>query len=84
MAGDCQAFETWGLFMSDSVTYRASAEVCAKLAADVDDPYAKVVLLNMAEGWLRLATYVERRQQNEVREHFGAEGLSDQDVNPNG
>jgi hypothetical protein len=69
--------------MNDSVTYRASAEVCAKLAADVDDPYAKLVLLNMAEGWLRLATYVERRERNEVEEHFGADSSSDQDVNPN-
>jgi hypothetical protein len=36
----------------------------------------------MAEAWLRLADYVERREQNEVGEPFGADRSSDQDVNP--
>ena len=73
-----------GSFMNNSAAYRTSAEACAKLAEDVDDPYAKLVLLNMAEGWLRLAGYVERRELNKVGEGYGADSSSDQDVNPNG
>jgi hypothetical protein len=62
--------------------YRAHAEACAKLAEAVTDPYHKLVLLNMAEGWLRLAGYVERRDQNEVREHFGADSSSEPGCEP--
>jgi hypothetical protein len=36
----------------------------------------------MAEAWLRLADYVERREQNEVGRHFGADNLHDHDANP--
>jgi hypothetical protein len=53
---------------------------CAKLAGAVNDPYDKAVLVNMAEAWLRLADYVERKQ-NEVGEQFDASSSSDQDVN---
>ena len=67
--------------MNSSDAYRANAEACAKLAKAVNDPYDKVILLNMAEAWLRLADYVERKQ-NEVGEHFGAGSSSDQDMNP--
>jgi len=70
--------------MNNGIEYRASAEVCAKLAENLDDPYTKVVLLSIAEGWLRLAAYVERREQNEVGERVGADRSSDHDVNPNG
>jgi len=57
------------------------AYACVKLAEAVNDPYDKVVLLNMAEAWRRLADYVER-QQNEVGNISGAGSSSDQDVNP--
>ena len=67
--------------MNSSDAYRANAHACVKLAEAVNDPYDKVILLNMAEAWLRLADYVERKQ-NEVGEHFGAGSSSDQDVNP--
>ncbi len=67
--------------MNNSDAYRANALASAKLAEAVDDPYDKVLLLNMAEAWLRLADYVERKQ-NEVGEYFGADSSSDQDVNP--
>jgi hypothetical protein len=70
--------------MKGSDAYRANAEACAKLADDVEDPYAKLVLLHMAEGWLRMAAYVERRARDEAGEHSGADNSSDQDVNPNG
>ncbi|HEY2230832.1 MAG TPA: hypothetical protein VGI22_24460 [Xanthobacteraceae bacterium] len=63
-----------------SDAYRANALACAELAEAVNDPYAKLVLLNMAEGWLRLADYVERRQQAEVGEHFRADSSSDKDM----
>ena len=82
MAGDWQGWGAWGSFMNNSDAYRANAKACAKLAEVIDDLPDKLVLLNMAEAWLRLADYVERREQNEAREHFGADRSSDQDVNP--
>ena len=68
--------------MENSDAYRANADACAKLAGVINDLLDKLVLLNMAEAWLRLADYVERREQNEVAQHFGADDSSDQDVNP--
>ncbi len=84
MAGSCRACEIWGSFMNNSVAYRETAEVCAKLAKDVEDPYTKLILLNLAEGWLRLANYAELREQGEVVKRFGADGSLDQDANQNG
>jgi hypothetical protein len=66
--------------MNNSDAYRANAAACAKLAEVINDLPDKLVLLSMAEAWLRLADYVERREQNEVAEHFGADGSSDRDV----
>jgi hypothetical protein len=68
--------------MNTSGAYRANAEACARLAETVDNPYTKLVLLNMAEGWLRLAAYLDRRKPNEVGERFGTNGSPDQDVCP--
>jgi hypothetical protein len=68
--------------MNNSGAYRANAEACTKLAATVDNPYTKLVLLNIAEGWLRLAAYLDRRKLNEVGEHSGADSSPDQDVSP--
>ena len=53
--------------MNNCDAYRANAEACAKLAEAVSDPRSKVVLLNMAEAWLRLANYVELRDQDVIR-----------------
>ena len=68
--------------MNNSDAYRANASACARLADEINDLPDKLVLLNMAEAWLRLADYVQRRAQNEVGEHFGAGSSTDQDVNP--
>jgi hypothetical protein len=69
--------------MNKSDTYRASALACAELAELVSDLADKLVLLNMAQAWLRLADYVERRDKGEGGEHFGADRSSDpDDVNP--
>jgi hypothetical protein len=68
--------------MNSSDAYRATAKACAELAEVVNDLSDKLVLLNMAEAWLRLADYVERRDKNEVGEHFGAERSTDQDLSP--
>ena len=54
-----------GSFMNNSDAYRANAKACARLAEVISDLPDKLVLLNMAEAWLRLADYVERREQNE-------------------
>lgn len=48
--------------------YRASAMDCAKLAEVVDNPITKATLLVIAEGWLRLADYVERTGWDELDE----------------
>ena len=68
-----------GSFMI-SDDYRANAKASAALAAVVHDLNAKVVLLNMAEAWLRLADYVERREQGQVGEHFRADNSPDKDL----
>jgi hypothetical protein len=47
---------------------------CAKLAAAVNDPYDKAVLVNMAEAWLRLADYLERKQ-NEAGGNISARAV---------
>ena len=61
--------------MSRSDEYRANAVASANLGATVDYLNTKVVLLNMAEAWLRLADYVERNQPRESRKEFGAATL---------
>lgn len=48
--------------------YRASAMDCAKLAEVVDNPIAKATLLVVAQGWLRLAEYVERTGRDDPEE----------------
>ena len=68
--------------MSNSDAYRANATACARLAEVVNGLPDRLVLLNMAAAWLRLADYVERPEQNDVGEHVGADGSSDQNVNP--
>jgi hypothetical protein len=67
--------------MNNCDAYRTNAAACAKLAETVSDPCTKLVLLNMAEAWLRLATHAEHRAHNLVPEHFGADSSSDQDEN---
>jgi hypothetical protein len=64
----------------NSNEYRANAKACAQLAEIVSDPYAQLLLLNMAESWLRLADYVEHRRQDQVGEHFHADSSSDKDM----
>jgi hypothetical protein len=51
--------------MGDCVGYRANARACAKLAEEVVNPRTKIVLLTMAEAWLRLADFVESREEQE-------------------
>ena len=68
--------------MNNSDAYRANAEACAKLAEAVNDPHGKLVILNMAEAWLRLAHFAEHRKSYEVVEHFGADSSSDRDAAP--
>jgi hypothetical protein len=67
--------------MNNCDAYRANAEACAKLAETVSDPCTTLVLLNMAEAWLRLAAYAEHRTHNLGSEHLGADSCSDQDEN---
>ena len=57
--------------MNNSAAYRATAEACAKLAQTVEDIHVKLILLNMAEAWLRLADHVERRARHEGGEPLG-------------
>jgi hypothetical protein len=68
--------------VNKSAAYRANAAACANAAEVINDLQAKVVLLNMAEAWLRLADYVARRERNEDGEYFGADRSADRDLNP--
>jgi hypothetical protein len=74
--------KTWAPYVNTSAAYRARAKACAKLAEVFNDPHAKPVLARMAEAWLRLADYVERRERNEVGRHFDADNSHDHDANP--
>jgi hypothetical protein len=51
--------------MDDSAKYRANAMACANFAERIADPRRRVVLLTMAEAWLRLADHAERRASRE-------------------
>jgi hypothetical protein len=45
----------------DTAAYRANAKACADLALEIGDPKTKLLLLTLAESWLRLADYVDHR-----------------------
>jgi hypothetical protein len=68
--------------MNNSEAYRATAEDCAELAATVEDRHVKLILLNMAEAWLRLAAYVEQRDRNGDCEPLEANGSPDHEITP--
>jgi hypothetical protein len=54
-----------GALMDDSAKYRANAMACANFAERISDPRRRVLLLSMAEAWLRLADHAERRASRE-------------------
>ena len=64
----------------NSDAYRSNAEACAKLVEGVDDPYAKVVLLNMAEAWLRLVDHVALAKTYQIDDAFGATNSPEPDT----
>ena len=66
--------------MNTAAAYRTKAEACAKLVQAIHDPYAKMVLLNMAEAWLRLADYVEHRNRPGQVAESRADGSPDNDM----
>jgi hypothetical protein len=43
----------------DSAAYRENAQECADLAKQISDPESRLLLLTLAESWLRLADHVE-------------------------
>ena len=49
--------------MSASDQYRTNAADCLRLASLVESPDSKSTLVNMAQGWIRLA---EQAQLNDV------------------
>jgi hypothetical protein len=59
--------------MHDSVAYRTNATACAKLAMEVSDPHNRLLLLSMAEGWIKLADYVDRRERDERAQRLGTD-----------
>jgi hypothetical protein len=69
-------------FMGRSDAYRANALGCAKLAEEINNLKARSMLLSMAEGWLRLADYVDRCEQGKLFEGLRPDGGSDEDANP--
>ena len=62
----------WGSLESKADRYRELAAECAKLAKGVLDDRAKSMLLDMADGWLRLAEWAEK-QKRKVAEMIGSE-----------
>jgi hypothetical protein len=67
-------------FMGRSDAYRANALDCAKLAEVINNLQARTMLLSMAEAWLRLADYVDRREQDKLFEGLRPDGRSDEDA----
>lgn len=64
--GEGQSFENIsGALMDDSAKYRANAIACADFAERIADPHRRVLLLSMAEAWLRLADHAEQRAARE-------------------
>ncbi len=45
--------------------YRIRAKHCLDIASDMDSP-RKVILLTMAQAWLRLADQADRNRKNDV------------------
>jgi hypothetical protein len=68
--------------MNNGDAYRVTAETCAKLAETIEDTHAKLILLNMAEAWLRLADHVEQRERHGRGGPLGTDTSSDHDVTP--
>jgi hypothetical protein len=57
----------------DTAAYRKSAKACADLALEIPDPNTKLLLLTLAESWLRLADYVDSREPNGTSRPSGAD-----------
>jgi hypothetical protein len=70
--------------MDDSAKYRANAVACANFAERIPDPRRRVVLLTMAEAWLRLADYAERRASREAASLCDTAALTDPPPKPPG
>jgi hypothetical protein len=68
--------------MNNSDAYRMTAETCAKLAETAEDTHARLILLNMAEAWLRLADHVEQRERRGRGGPLGTDTSSDHNVPP--
>jgi hypothetical protein len=64
--------------MTKSDEFRANAVDCMKLAAAVNDSTARLLFVQMADGWLRLADHVELGKQYEPGD--GAVGSSGPDL----
>ena len=52
--------------MDLSQQYRAHAAECFAMARDMTDPQKRVVLLDMASCWLRLARQAEKNRRLDV------------------
>jgi hypothetical protein len=68
-----------GHFMSKSDEYRANAVDCMRLSAVVGDSITRLLFVQMADAWLRLADHAQLGKLYEPRE--GSAGPSAQDEN---
>ena len=48
-----------------AIQYRARAQQCIEIAQDMDPP-RRLILLEMARVWMRLAQQAERNQKNDL------------------
>jgi hypothetical protein len=64
------------VFMTKSDTYRANALDCMKLAAAIGDATTKLLFVQMADAWLRLADHVEL-----AKPYQPADGVSERELN---
>jgi hypothetical protein len=65
--------------MSKSDEYRANAVDCMRLSAVVGDSVTRLLFVQMADAWLRLADHAELGKQYEPRESSAGSSAQDGD-----
>ena len=75
-----------GPFMNKgkSAEYRANAVECMKLAAAANGSETKLIFLNMAEAWLRLADRIELSKSYQTHEGVGSGKSPDESASREG
>jgi hypothetical protein len=69
--------DIWGIGMRGAEfveRYRSYAAKCVKISQDILDPAGKLILLEMAQSWLKLAELVAEGAETTVAQEAAASG----------